>query len=565
MDVKAKRWVAEYPKDISPVNEYDDRPLYDFLREATDKFPNKVAIHFLGKDITYRELQHDVISFAHQLSQLGVKKGDRVAIMLPNCPQAVIAYYGTLYAGGIVVQTNPLYMDRELEHQLNDSGTKTIVCLDALVPKIMRVMGSTSLESVVVTGLQDYLPFPKNILYPFTQKKKAPQKTEWQSREGFHNFKTLLKRGNSSFEPVKVSSKEDLALLQYTGGTTGLAKGVKLTHSNLIANTMQSQHWMYKNKYGEETVLGALPFFHVFGMTIVMNLGILFVAKIVILPRFHVEEVLETIQKQKVTLFPGAPTMYIALINHPKINEYDLSSIKTCVSGSAPLPHEVQDTFERVTGGKLVEGYGLSEASPVTHCNLLWGERKEGSIGIPYPDTESRIISETGEEADVNEVGELVVKGPQVMKGYWNRREETETVLKDGWLYTGDMAYMDERGYFYIVDRKKNMIIASGYNIYPREVEDVLFEHPGVLEAAVIGVPDQYRGETVKAFVVLKEGRNVTEKELDQHCRARLAAYKVPRLYEFREELPKTSIGKVLKRTLLEEEKANQNHEQKSS
>ncbi|WEG13937.1 AMP-binding protein [Pullulanibacillus sp. KACC 23026] len=555
MGVEAKPWFEQYPEDISPVNEYDNRPLYEFLRDTGVKHPNKTAIHFLGKEMTFGELLNEVAAFADQLNQLGIKKGDRVAIMLPNCPQAVIAYYGILFAGAIVVETNPLYMDRELEHQMNDSETEFIVCLDALIPRITRVMGKTRLKTVIVTGIQDYLPFPKNLLYPLTPKNKAPKKSEWAQRSGFYSFKELIKKGNSQFQPVPVSGKEDLALLQYTGGTTGLAKGVMLTHYNLIANTIQSQKWMYKSTYGEETLLCVLPFFHVYGMTIAMNLGILFASKMVLLPRFDVEEVLSTIQKQKVTLFPGAPTMYIGLINHPKVSDYDLSSIKACISGSAPLPPEVQETFERLTNGKLVEGYGLSEASPVTHCNLIWGERVKGSIGLPYPDTDVRLVSpETGEEVGVNEVGELVVKGPQVMKGYWKRPEETASVLKDGWLYTGDMAYMDENGYFYIVDRKKNMIIASGYNIYPREVEDVLFEHPDVQEAAVVGIPHPYRGETVKAFVVLKEGRKVNEKVLDQHCRARLAAYKVPRLYEFREELPKTTIGKVLKRTLLDEE-----------
>ncbi len=556
MGLEAKSWIEEYPDEISPVNEYDNRPLYDFLREAGEKQPTKSAIHFLGKELTFKQLQEEVAAFADQLIQLGLKKGERVAIMLPNCPQAVIAYYGTLAAGGVVVQTNPLYVDRELDHQLNDSETKIMVCLDALVARVKRVMPNTPLETVIVTGVQDYLPFPKNVLFPFTQKPKPPKKAEWVSVSGFYLFKDLIHKGNRNFEPVPVSPEEDLALLQYTGGTTGLAKGVMLTHRNLIANTMQSLFWMKNKDQHEDVTLAVLPFFHVYGMTIAMNLSIISKSKMVILPRFKVEEVLETIQKQKVTLFPGAPTMYIGLINHPKTPEFDLSSIKICISGSAPLPPEVQERFEAITGGKLVEGYGLSEASPVTHCNLIWGERIKGSIGLPYPDTEARIVSpETGEECPVNEVGELAVKGPQVMKGYWNRPEETEACLKEGWLNTGDIAYRDERGYFYIVDRKKNMIIASGYNIYPREVEDVLFEHEDVLEAAVVGIPDDYRGETVKAYIVLKEGKTLTEETLDQHCRARLAAYKVPRRYEFRTELPKTAIGKILKRQLLEEER----------
>lgn len=329
-----------------------------------------------------------------------------------------------------------------------------------------------------------------------------------------------------------------------------------LTHRNLIANTLMCAHWMYRCQKGEEAILGVLPFFHVYGMTTIMNLSVMQAYKMILLPKFDVETVLKTIEKQKPTLFPGAPTMYIALLNHPNLSKYDLSSIKVCISGSAPLPVEVQEKFEKITGGKLIEGYGLTEASPVTHSNFLWdGERIKGSIGVPWPDTDAKIISlETGQEANVNEIGELVVRGPQVMKGYWNQPFETDSVLRDDWLYTGDMGYMDEKGYFFIVDRKKDMIIASGYNIYPREVEEVLYEHPKVQEAVVVGVPHEYRGETVKAFIVLKEGEQCTEEELDEFMRNRLAAYKVPRIYEFRKELPKTAVGKILRRVLIEEE-----------
>lgn len=559
METGAKRWLSLYPEEIAPVNEYPNRPLYDYLLEAAEKFPNKIAIHFLGKELTYGQLLDETIRLAGQLARLGLKKGDRVAIMLPNSPQSVISYYAVLMAGGIAVQTNPLYTERELEHQLRDSGAKMIVCLDQLYPRVSRVKANTELETIIVTGVQDYLPFPKNLLFPIVSKTKIPKKREFKGLDRVYLFTDLIRTGTTDFAPVPVDPEEDLALLQYTGGTTGVAKGVMLTHRNLIANTEQARKWMYRNRYGQEAILGVLPFFHVYGMTVVMNLGIMHVAKLIILPRFNVEETLKTIEKQLPTLFPGAPTMYIALINHPDIHKYDLSSIETCISGSAPLPVEVQQTFERLTGGKLVEGYGLSESSPVTHCNLIWGERVPGSIGIPFPDTDAKIVSpETGEELPVNEIGELAVKGPQVMKGYWRRPEETASVLKDGWLLTGDMAYMDERGYFYIVDRKKDVIIASGYNVYPREVEEVLFEHPDVLEAAVIGVPDAYRGETVKAYVVPKPGRTLDEKALDAHCRKYLAAYKVPKLYEFRDELPKTIVGKVLKRVLIEEEMKKQ-------
>jgi long-chain acyl-CoA synthetase len=370
-------------------------------------------------------------------------------------------------------------------------------------------------------------------------------------------FSSVMAFSEAKEMEVDIDPVEDIALLQYTGGTTGFPKAAMLTHRNLIANTVMGAYWMYQCEKGNESILGVLPFFHVYGMTAVMNLSIMQGYKMILLPKFDPETTLKTIQKLKPTLFPGAPTIYIALLNHPKLKNYDLSSIKACISGSAPLPVEVQEKFETVTGGKLIEGYGLTEASPVTHANFLWdGERVKGSIGVPWPDTEAKIISlETGEEAKINEIGELVVRGPQIMKGYWNQPIETEAVLRDGWLYTGDLGYMDERGYFFIVDRKKDMIIASGYNIYPREVEEVLYEHPKVQEAAVIGIPDVYRGETVKAFIVLKQGEECTKEELDHFVRSRLAAYKVPRIYEFRKELPKTAVGKILRRVLIEGEK----------
>jgi long-chain acyl-CoA synthetase len=327
-----------------------------------------------------------------------------------------------------------------------------------------------------------------------------------------------------------------------------------LTHRNLVVNAHQASAWMYKTREGQEKILGVLPFFHVYGMTAVMNLAIKLAATMILLPKFDRDQILKTIAKEKPTIFPGAPTMYVSLINHPRIHKYHLKSIDACISGSAPLPVEVQDRFEQLTGGRLVEGYGLTETSPVTHTNLIWDRKKSSTIGLPWPDTECRIVSmETGEELAPGLIGELQIRGPQVMKGYWNRPEETAQVIKDGWLSTGDMAKMDDDGYFYIVDRRKDLIIAGGFNIYPREVEEVLYEHPAVDEAVVIGVPDDYRGETTKAYVVVKKGMSVTSSELDKHCRENLANFKVPRLYEFRDELPKSAIGKILRRVLLEE------------
>ncbi|WP_226583559.1 long-chain-fatty-acid--CoA ligase [Halobacillus litoralis] len=550
-------WHKLYPPEVPVTIEYENRPLHDYLRASAEAYGEKKALYFMGKELTYKEVYDQALRVANYLQQLGLEKGDRVSIMLPNCPQSVIAYYGVLMAGGIVVQTNPLYMERELDYQLNDSGAKIIICLDVLYPKAANVKPDTPLEHIIVTGIKDYLPFPKNKIYPFIQKRQYQVLVRPEQSTDTHLWSHLMKNSTSSVSPVDIDPVEDLALLQYTGGTTGFPKGVMLSHYNLIVNTQMSKKWLYKCKDGEETVLAVLPFFHVYGMTSVMNLSVMMGNKMILMPKFEAEDVLKVIEKQRPTLFPGAPTIYIALLNHPNLKKYDLSSIEACISGSAPLPVEVQERFEQVTGGKLVEGYGLTETSPVTHSNFVWGNRVSGSIGVPWPDTDAKIYKmEAEEEAENGEIGEIVVKGPQVMKGYWNRPDDTAQVLsEDGWFRTGDMGYMTDEGYFYIVDRKKDMIIAGGYNIYPREVEEVLYEHSEVQEAVIVGVPDPYRGETVKAFIVKKQGSDITEDELNEYCRKNMAAYKVPRVYEFRKELPKTAVGKILRRTLIEEEK----------
>jgi long-chain acyl-CoA synthetase len=556
-----KPWLKHYPPQIPHTLTFEETSLQQLLKNTAEKYPNKIAIHFNGKELSYKELYESALKFAGYLQKIGIQKGDRVAIMLPNTPQSVISFYGVMMAGGIVVQTNPMYTERELAFQMKDSGAKAIVALDILFPRIKKIQGETELEHIIITVIKDYLPFPKNLVYPFIQKKQYGFSVKVEHKGNDHLFTEIMKHPALQEPIMNINFEEDLAILQYTGGTTGFPKGVMLTHKNLIANTKMCQAWLYKCREGEEIVLGALPFFHVYGMTTVMILSVLQASKMVLIPKPDPEVLLKTIQSQRPTMFPGAPTMYIGMLNHPELSKYDLSSIDSCISGSAPLPVEVQEQFERLTGGKLVEGYGLTESSPVTHANLLWdGERVKGSIGLPWPDTLAEIRSvETGEPLPVGEIGELVVKGPQVMKGYWNRPEETQEVLKDGWLHTGDMGYMDEEGYFYIVDRKKDMIIASGYNIYPREIEEVLYEHPAVKEVVVAGVPDPYRGETVKAYIVLKEGTTVTEDELNKFARKNLAAYKVPRKYEFRDELPKTTVGKILRRQLVEEEKRKLN------
>jgi len=555
--MEERPWLKWYPKEIPHHLQYEEVSLQETLRRTAKKFPDRPAVHFMGKEVPYRKLFESSLKLANYLRKIGLQKGDRVAVMLPNTPQTFISFYGILFAGGIVVQVNPLFTEREIAFQLKDAGAKFIIVLDMLFNRVKNVEKETDLRHIIVTGIKDYLPFPKNLLYPMVQKrqKTVPPKVEHEGRH--HLFAEIMKRAEAKDIPDEVNPKEDVAILQYTGGTTGFPKGVMLTHFNLYANAKMCDAWMYKFKEGEGATLGVLPLFHVYGLTTVLVFPVMKGDMAILLPRFDAGEVLKTIDKLKPKVFPGAPTMYIGLLNHPDLEKYDLSSIEVCLSGSAPLPVEVQQQFEKLSGGKLVEGYGLTESSPVTHANFLWdNERVKGSIGVPWPDTDAKIVSlSTGETLPPGEIGELAVKGPQVMKGYWNRPEETEQALKDGWLMTGDLGYMDENGYFYIVDRKKDMIIAGGYNIYPREVEEVLYEHPAVKEAVVAGVPDPYRGETVKAYIVLKEGQRVTEEELDRFARKQLAAYKVPRIYEFRDELPKTAVGKILRRRLVEEEK----------
>ncbi|WP_460412426.1 long-chain-fatty-acid--CoA ligase, partial [Thermus oshimai] len=468
----AKPWVKHYDPGVPPEIQVPPIPLWKILEESAGRYPHGVALDFLGKTLTYRALWEEARRFAGGLKALGVKPGDRVAIMLPNSPQFVIAFYGALMAGAVGVNVNPLYTPRELRHQLKDAGAEYLVILDHLLPRFLEVEGETPVQHTVVTGIRDYLPFPKNLLYPLKAKRDGLP-LGFPRRQGFHAFTELLKAGPATPHPA---DPEDLALLQYTGGTTGVSKGAMLTHKNLVANVLQIDAWdpTSKDLHGQGVMLGALPFFHVYGMTVAMNYGLYAGFKIVLLPRPEIGPIVEAIEKHKVTHFPGVPTLYVAFNNFPGIEGRNVKSIRICLSGAAPLPVEVAKRFEEITGARLIEGYGLSEASPVTHSNPVLGEIKKGSIGMPLPSVEAKVVDEEGKEVPFGEVGELIVKGPNVMKGYWNRPDETSRALKDGWLFTGDLARMDEEGYFYIVDRKKDMIIAGGYNIYPREVEEVL-------------------------------------------------------------------------------------------
>jgi long-chain acyl-CoA synthetase len=529
-------WLAHYPEGIKNEVTIPNKPLGQILQETTEKYPDNNALSFYGRKFTYEQLNSLVQTFTSALQRNQVQKGDRVAIMLPNCPQYVVSYYGILTAGAIVTQVNPMSVERELEYILMDSGAETIVVLDALYPRVKSVQALTKLRNIIVVNLQ-----PSGQDFP-------PDRS----------FESFLSESSGNVLPIQMDPLHDIAVLQYTGGTTGRSKGAMLTHRNVFANVIQCYEFFKEEmELGKERYLTVIPLFHVFGMSSCMNLSIFTGSESIMLPRFELDEVLNTIKNEQPTVFPGVPTMYVAITSHPRSEEYGIKSIRTCNSGSAPMPVELLRSFERKTGSKILEGYGLSEASPTTHCNPPFADRKPGSVGIGVPSTEYKIVDvATGrEEVPVGELGEVIIKGPQIMKGYWNMPEETANTLRDGWLYTGDIAKVDEDGYLYIVDRKKDLIIASGFNVYPRDIEEVLYEHPAVQEAVCIGVPDPYRGEDVKAVIVLKAGKTVTEEEIVYYCKQNLAAYKVPRQVEFREQLPKTNVGKILRRALRDEVK----------
>jgi long-chain acyl-CoA synthetase len=558
-----KPWLKHYDKGVPATIDYPDITLHRRLEETAGRFPESTAIIFPGAlgdayRLNYRQLNEDADRMANALAGLGVQKGDRVALLMPNCPQFVISYFAILKLGAIVVAFNPLYTPREIEHQLNDCGAKVIVVLSLFYKNVAEVRARTKLVHIVVTYIRESLPPVSRVLFKLLKEKKEGHRPQIGKVQNTHFFQDLLRK-NGPKPPAVDVKPEDTAMFQYTGGTTGVSKGVVATHRNVLCNTMQIKAWTAEVGFvsGKDVVMGVMPLFHVYGMVAVMTFCVGEGMAMILLPRFVTEQVLKAINKYRPAAFPGVPTMYVAINNFPKVNKYDLKSVKACISGAAPLPVEVQQKFEELTNGKLLEAYGLSETPVAVTCNPVMGTRKVGSIGIPLPDTDVKIMEvETGErEMPVGEIGELTVKGPQVMKGYWNRPEETAMVLRKGWLYTGDIAKMDADGFFYIVDRKKEMIIAGGYNIYPREVEEVLYEHEKIKEAACYGVPDEYRGETVKIAVVLKEGQTCTPEELTEYCKTKLAKYKVPKKIEFRNELPKSPIGKVLRRVLVEEEK----------
>ena len=512
-------------------------PLQELLEASARNFPEKTAIIYSDSQITYAQLNLLSNKFANALAKLDVKKGDRVALFLPNIPQFIITYFGILKAGAVVTAISPLYREREVAYQLRDSGAKTLVFLDSLYGVVEKIREKAELKNVVITGLTGFEPQITDIPAAFS-------------------FKQLIEDASEKSLPLQFSPDDDLAALQYTGGTTGTPKGAMLTHSNLLSNALAFAAWI-KGRVAQETFLTALPLFHIYGMTTSMTVPVSLAAKMVLMPKFEPAKALENIQKQKVTVFCGVPTMYSALIANPELGNYDLTSVRVCISGASSLPPQVQKRFMEVTGGFLAEGYGLTEASPVTHCtpvDLSMRTVKVGSIGLPLPDTEARIVDlETGEPLKQGETGELAVKGPQVMKGYWQNPAETALVLRDGWLLTGDIARIDEDGYFYITDRKKDLIKTKDYSVYPRELEDVLYEHPAVKLCAVVGKKDLLSGEVPQAFVVLKEGAAASAKEIMAFVNDKVAPYKAIREVEFRKDLPLSSAGKVLRRVLQEQ------------
>lgn len=554
-------WLKYYDEGVPHHLDYPEVPLFYFLEEAARNHPESPCTIFKGAKITYQEMNEIVNRLAAGLASLGVKKGDRIGIFMPNTPQFVMAYFAVLKLGGVVVAINPLYSPREIEHQVNDAGLELMLVMSNFYNTVKQVQPKTKIRTLVVTNLKETLPPVLSFLFTLTKEKKGGFRV--QLAEGDHWMQDLISRHQPEDRPQVEVGPDDVALFQYSGGTTGVSKGAIALHRNLVANSLQIKHWLPTAEDGKEVVLMAIPLFHVYGMVAGMCFAMASASSMVMVPNPRdLKDVLSNIQKYKASIFPGVPTMYNAINNYPDVQagKYDLSTIKACISGSAPLLRETKEKFEALTGGKLVEGYGLSEAPTATHCNPLMGDNPPGSIGLPFPDVDCRIISLDDEVTVLppDEIGELVIKGPQVMKGYHNMPTETANTLRGGWLYTGDIARMDEKGFFYIVDRKKELIKPGGYQVWPREVEEVIASHPKVMEVGVAGIPDAYRGETVKAWVVLKPDETASEQEVKDWCRERLAKYKIPTHVEFRDELPKTTVGKILRRELVRQQKATE-------
>jgi len=546
-------WLKKYPPTVPPHLEIPNVLLHELIEASVRRWPSRDAFVYYGAKWTYARFWQASERFAAALAKEGVRPGDRVAIYLPNCPLYPVALFAVLRLGATVVQVSPLYIEQDLTRILQDSEPKALVTLEILYPNVAKVRAACPVPTVFVGRLRELYPFPKS-LFVNSVLKRSKMNTEFPTDPWVRPCGKAL-RTPGSVPAWRGDSATSVAVLQYTGGTTGKPKGAMLTHRNLVANVVQSNSWNTTRRPGSDVIMAAIPFFHIYGLTVAILMGLADGATVVIQTRPEIRELLKLISKYHPTEFPGVPALYNAFIQQPDLAKFQIRSIRYCLSGSAPLPLEVAKRFEQLTGANLVEGYGLSETSPVTHVNPVEGERRAGSIGVPLPDTDQRVVDlETGSRVlATDEVGELAVRGPQVMLGYYHQPEETDLVLKDGWFRTGDVARLDADGYAYIVDRKKDMINVSGMKVYPREVEEVLFQHPGVADVAVIGIPDAEHGEVVKAFVVRKPGATVTAEELQAFVRERIAHFKAPRSVEFRDSLPRTGVQKVLRRVLRDE------------
>lgn len=531
-----KCWLSSYDSVVAHEISPEKRPLHEFIIAAARNFPEKVAVKQGGQQLTYSEFNRLTEIVAGNLRIHGLEKQNRVAVFLPNCSETIVAFWSITRAGAVGVMTNPLYSETELLHQFNDSGSRFVITNDLLLPKVAAVLEHTSVEKVFVVPASE----EGTSIVP-----ESARIAPW----------ARLLEDNHGYSCKNIDPCEDLALLQYTGGTTGISKGCMLTHANLFANAMQSQQIFHVLQPGQEKFVGVLPYFHIYGLTVTIILPVVLASAMIPLPRFTPRALLTLIASEKITCMASAPSIFSACLSQKDIDSYDLSTLKLIISGSAPLPVSQMELFEQKTGARITEGYGLSETSPVTHFNPIFGNRKAGSIGLPIPSTEARIVDVEYGVKDLapGEHGEIVIRGPQIMKGYFQQPGQTEMVLRDGWLYTGDIGYRDEEGYFFVTDRKKDLIISGGYNIYPREIEEVLFKHPSVKEAVVVGARHATRGEVPRAFVVPVDGQTIDRNELIDFCRKNMANYKVPRDIEFREALPKSAIGKVLRRTLRDE------------
>ena len=567
-----KPWLKVYDEGVPhSLHPYPEHPLYEFLERSARDYPDRPAVIFQNNPVTYRELNDLTDRLAAALADHGVKKGDRVAVFVPNAPQFPLAFYGILKAGGVVATVSPLDAPAQIEYKLNYAGVETIILTSNFYAQFKAIQAKTPVKRVIVSHIKEYMPGLIKTLFPLLAIIKSDLKVHQVTlRDGDTWLPELLGRYTADQRPKVDVATDDIAVFQFTGGTTGVPKAAVELHRSLVANTLQIKSWLPSTQLGREIALMAIPLFHVYGMVAGMSYSIASAAAMVMIPNPRdMDDILNNIEKWKPTVYPGVPTMYNAINNHPRVQEgeVDVSSIRACISGSAPLLKETQERFEELTGASLREGFGMSEAPTATHCNPMLGGNRKGAIGLPLPDVECRIVSLEDDVTDLpaGEVGELVLRSPNLMRGYWNMPTETANALRDGpdgkkWLYSGDIAKMDEDGYFYIVDRKKDMAIVSGFNVYPTNVEEVLIQHPKIMEVCVAGVSDPYRGETIKAWVVLKPGEQATEEELVEWAKSsgKLAAYERPRIVEFRDELPKTMVGKVLRRVLVEQEKANE-------